>query len=60
MKTYKVILHRIVEHETIYTILASNEEEAEALVVSGNYDELTYDSEIGEIEDPDIIDIEEL
>ena len=60
MKTYKVTLHRIVEHETTYTILASNEEEAEELVVSGNYDELIHDSEIGEMEEYDVINIEEL
>ena len=38
MKTYKVTLHRVVEHETIYSVVASDEE-AEALVLSGNYDE---------------------
>lgn len=59
MKTYKVTLHRVVEHETIYSIVASNEEEAEALVLSGNYDEVVHDCEEGEMEDPDVIDVEE-
>jgi hypothetical protein len=58
MKTYKVTLHRVVEHETIYSVVASDEEEAEALVLSGNYDEIIDDSEEGEMEDPDVIDIE--
>ena len=57
MKTYKVTLHRVVEHETIYSVVASNEEEAEALVLSGNYDEIIQDSEEGEMEDPRAIDI---
>ena len=55
MKTYEVALHRVVEHETIYRIEASNEEEAEELVISGNYDEIISDSETGEVEDPDTI-----
>ena len=59
MKTYKVTLHRVVEHETIYSVVASDEEEAEALVLSGNYDEIIDDSEEGEMEDPDVIDIEQ-
>lgn len=59
MKMYKVTLHRVVEHETIYSVVASDEEEAEALVLSGNYDEIIDDSEEGEMEDPDVIDIEQ-
>lgn len=59
MKTYEVTLHRVVEHETIYSVVASDEEEAEALVLSGNYDEIINDSEEGEMEDPDVIDIEQ-
>ena len=59
MNTYKVTLHRVVEHETIYSVVASNEEEAEALVLSGNYDEIIHDVEEGEMEDPDVIDIEQ-
>jgi hypothetical protein len=59
MKKYKVTLHRVVEHETTYTILASNEEEAKALILSGNYDNIIDDSEEGEMEDPEVINIEQ-
>lgn len=59
MNTYKVTLHRVVEHETIYSVVASNEEEAKALVLSGNYDEIVHDIEEGEMEDPDVIDVEQ-
>lgn len=59
MKKYKVTLHRVVEHETTYTILASNEEEAKALILSGNYDNIIDDSEEGEMEDPKVINIEQ-
>ncbi len=59
MKTYKVTLHRVVEHETIYSVVASNEEEAEELVLSGNYDEVVHDIEEGEMEEVDVIDVEE-
>ena len=57
---YEVTLHRVVEHETIFRVKASNEEEAEELVMSGNYDEVTHDSEEGEVEDPEVIDVVEL
>ena len=57
MKMYKVTLHRVVEHETIYSVVASDEEEAEALVLSGNYDEIIDDSEEGEMEDPDVLSV---
>ena len=60
MNIYEVTLHRVVEHETIYRVKASNEDEAEKLVMSGYYDEITHDSEEGEVEDPDVIDIVEL
>lgn len=59
MNTYKVTLHRVVEHETIYSVVANNEEEAEALVLSGNYDEIIHDVEEGEMEDSDVIDVEQ-
>ena len=88
MNTYEVTLHRVVEHETIYSVVASNEEywtidanfpkfkaslfryktediklhneeEAEELVLCGNYDEIVHDVEEGEIEDPDVINIEQ-
>ena len=54
--TYEVTLHRVVEHETTFRVKANSEEEAEELVLSGNYDEIVEDSEQGEMEDPDIID----
>ena len=60
MKTYEVTLHRVVEHETIFRVKASNEDEAEELVLSGDFDEVTADSEIGELEDPDVLNIEVL
>jgi hypothetical protein len=59
MNNYKVTLHRVVEHETIYSVLASNEEEAEALVLSGNYDQIIDDTEEGEMEECDVINIEQ-
>ena len=59
MKTYKVTLHRVVEHETIYSVAANNEEEAEELVLSGNYDDIVHDCEEGEMEEVDVIDIKE-
>lgn len=45
--------------ETTYSVLASNEEEAEALVLSGNYDQIIDDTEEGEMEDCDVINIEQ-
>lgn len=60
MKTYEVTFHRVVEHETTFRVKASNEDEAEELVLSGNYDEITHDCEEGEIEDPEVIDVVEL
>jgi len=60
MNVYEITLHRVVEHETIYRVTASNEEEAEGLVLFGNYDEIIHDCEEGEVEDPDVIGIEKL
>ena len=54
---YKVTLHRVVEHETIFSINANSEEEAEELALTGYYDEIIEDSEQGEMEDPDVVDI---
>lgn len=59
-KIYKVTLHRVAEHETVYTVHAESEEEAEELVLSGNYDEIVGDSELGEVEEVDVINIKEL
>lgn len=60
MKTYKVTLHRVVEHETTYRVLASNEEEAIDLAMDGNYDEIVHDTELGEISDTDVDNVEEV
>ena len=60
MKTYEVTLHRVVEHETVFRVKASNEDEAEELVLSGNYDEVTQDHEDGEVENPEVLNIEVL
>lgn len=59
-KVYKVTLHRVVEHETTYRVEAESEEEAENLVLTGYYDEITEDSEQGEMEDPDVTEITEV
>jgi hypothetical protein len=56
--TYEVTLHRVVEHETVYKVTADSIDEAEALVMSGNYDEIIADSEEGEMEDPEVTSIE--
>lgn len=56
-KIYEVTLHRVVEHETIFRIHAESEEEAEEMVLAGDYDEIVGDSEQGEMEDPEVIDI---
>lgn len=58
-KIYEVTLHRVVEHETVYRVHAESEEEAEELVLRGDYDydEIVEDSEQGEMEDPEVIDV---
>ena len=56
-KIYEITLHRVVEHETIYRVEAESEEEAENLVLTGYYDEIIEDSEEGEMEDPEVVDI---
>ena len=55
--TYEVTLHRVVEHSTIYRVNADSEEEAEEYVLSGDYDEITQDSEEGEMEDPEVVEV---
>ena len=57
MKTYEVTLHRVVEHTTTYRVNANSEEEAEEYVLSGDYDEITQDSEEGEMEDPGVVEV---
>jgi len=56
---YEVTLHRVVEHETIYIVDADSPEEAEEMVLAGDYDEIVEDSEQGEMEDPEVIDVVE-
>ena len=56
---YEVTLHRVVEHETIYIVDADSPEEAEEMVLAGDYDEVVEDSEQGEMEDPEVIDVVE-
>ena len=55
----EVTLHRVVEHETVYMVDADDPEEAEELVLSGNYDDVVEDSEQGEMEDPEVVDVVE-
>ena len=56
---YKVTLHRVVEHETVYIVDADSLEEAEGMVLAGDYDEIVEDSEQGEMEDPEVVDVVE-
>ena len=56
---YEVTLHRVVEHETIYIVDADDPEEAEEMVLAGDYDEIVEDSEQGEMEDPEVVDVVE-
>ena len=60
MKTYEVTLHRVVEHETIFRVKADSEEEAEYFVLNGGYDEVVQDSEMGEMENPETTNIEQV
>lgn len=56
-KVYEVTLYRVVEHETTYRVEAESEEEAEELVLTGDYDEIISDSEMGDME-TEVTDIE--
>ena len=60
MKTYEVTLHRVVEHETTFRVKANSMEEAEDFVLNGEYDEIVQDSEEGEMEDPEVTNIEQV
>ena len=60
MKTYEVTLHRVVEHETTFRVKADDEDQAEDFVLNGEYDEIVQDSEIDEIENPEITNIEQV
>ena len=57
MKTYEVTLHRFVEHMTTFKVTTSSKEKAEELVLFGRYDEIISDSEIGETEEPELVEI---
>ena len=57
MKTYEVTLHRVVEHTTTFRVKANSMEEAEDFVLNGDYDEVVQDSEEGEMEDPNVLEI---
>ena len=56
--TYEVTLHRVVEHTTTFRVEAEDADEASDLVLAGTYDEVVQDSEEGEMEDPEITNIE--
>jgi len=56
--TYEVTLHRVVEHETTFRVEADDADEASELVLADTYDEVVQDSEEGEMEDPEITNIE--
>jgi hypothetical protein len=56
---YEVTLHRVVEHETVYMVDADDSEEAEDMVLHGDYDDIVEDTEQGEMEDPEVLDVVE-
>ena len=56
---YEVTLDRVVEHITTFRVEADDPEEAEEMVLSGDYDEVVEDSEQGEMEDPEVVDVVE-
>ena len=60
MNTYEVTLHRVVEHETVFKVKADDEDQAEIFVLNGEYDEVVQDSEEGEMEDPEVMNIEQV
>ena len=55
--TYEVTLHRVVEHITTFRVEADNIDEASDLVLSDIYDEIVQDSEEGEMEDPEVVEV---
>lgn len=60
MARFHVCVHRVTERETVYSVIADSEEEAEELITEGYYDEVLSDDEMGEMEDPEIIDIKRI
>lgn len=57
---YNVALTRYVEHETFYKVEADSEGEAVKSVLSGNYIEIIDDTELGELDDPQVIEVEDI
>ena len=55
--TYEVTLHRVVEHITTFRVEADNIDEASDLVLSDIYDEIVQDSEEGEMEEPEVVEV---
>ena len=55
--TYEVTLHRVVEHTTTFRVEADDIDEASDLVLSDIYDEIVQDSEEGEMEDPEVVEV---
>ena len=60
MAKYNVTMHRVVEHETTFQVEADSEDEAEELITRGFYDDVISDDEEGEMEDPEVTNIEKL
>ena len=60
MKTYEVTLHRVVEHETTFRVEANDEDQAEDFVLNGEYEEIVQDSELDEMENPEVTSIEQV
>ena len=60
MKTYEVTLHRVVEHETTFRVEANDEDQAENFVLNGEYEEIVQDSELDEMENPEVTSIEQV
>ena len=55
---YLVETHCLEWHNIGYIIEANSEEEAEDFVLNGDYDEIVHDSELCDMENPDIISVE--
>ena len=58
MARFHVCVRRVTERETTYSVEADSKEEAEDLILGGYYNEVLSDDEMGEMEDPEIVNIE--
>lgn len=58
MARFHVCVRRVTERETTYSVEADSKEEAEDLILGGYYDEVLSDDEMGEMEDPEIVNTE--